>query len=351
MSAQIQKSAKLNFCGNMTKTISKDLRKEVSYSKVFSVSKYVEFVRNAVGCEIFDENVNMLLQAESEQNPRKFEKYGSLKWSWEKEMEIENESEQEKWKELKLNIFEGDDFFNQKKEQEKKREFGSILHYSIPISFPSASFKQGNSDQIYVKAFGLSIYGPSYVINFEAPEAYLRLKSLNKSKFARFGKFLGLKTFNMQDYEREFRKDFDFMDAFSISGPFIRIHSIIENKSEGTETEIDYFGDYTFNIHLSKVVNEVKIETRTGEDKNGKAIVVKQKIPVMKGRTEGCYSIPITKYKLVFNWMTEIKNYEKVSFPIKLVMDDPTKEDETDLMNEEDDENEHEVCSLKLKKK
>jgi len=351
MSAQIQKSAKLNFCGNMIKTITKDIRREVSYSKVFSVTKYIEFVRNAVGCEIFDENVNMLLQAECEQDPRKIEKYGSLKWSWEKEMEIGNETQQEKWNQLKLNIFDGEQFFKEKKEQDKKRESGSILHYAIPISFPSASFKQGNSDQIYVKAFGLSIYGPSYVINFEAPEAYLRLKSVNKSNYARFGKFIGLKTFNMQDYEREFRKDFDFMDAFSISGPFMRIHSIIENKTEGTETEIDYFGDYTFNIHLSKVINEVRIETKTGEDKNGKAIPVKQKIPVMRGRTEGCYSIPITKYKLVFNWMTEIKNYEKVSFPIKLVKDDPTENDDTDLMNEEEDQIEHEVCSLTLKKK
>ena len=341
-------SAQINFCGINDQFTTKDNRIEICYSKILSLTKYIEFVRNSVGSEIFDNNINMLLQAEIKQNPSKFEKYGSLKWNWEKEMEIENETEQEKWNQLKINIFEGEDVYKQKMEQDKKRDIGSILHYVIPISFPAATYTKGNTDQIYVQGFGLSIYGPNYVLNFDSPPAYLRLKSISHSKFARFTKYIGLKTFSMVDYEREFKKDFDFMDAFTVSGPFIRIHSIIDNEKTGTQSEIDYFGDYSFNIHLSKVINEEKIIPRTEVDKNGNAKIIKHKVPVMKGRKEDCSPIPITKYKLLFNWMMKKKDYKKVIVPIKLVAD--PKDDEEKIEEETyEDLEQIDNCELEIK--
>lgn len=331
-------------CGLKQQKSTSVISVEVPYSKVLSISKYIEFVRNSVGAEIFDKNMNMLIDAYLKQNPQKLEKYGSLKWSWEKELEFGNEKEQERWNKLKNGIFEGEDKFSEKLEQDKNRKLWSILNYVIPISGTAKTFVQGKTEQIYVKAFGLSIYIGCLVINFEAPPMYLRLRSCRSSRYARFQKYVGLKTFNIQDFKREYPKDFNFMDAFCIDGPLMRIHSIIRDE-DGTETPIDYFGDYSFNIHLSKTIKKEEPKVRTEVDKNGKAKYVSYKVPVIRGQKEDTYPIPIQKYQIIFNWMKKFKDYEMATVSIKLVKDAPEEPEVNDLAEEDG-----EVQELELEK-
>lgn len=296
---------------------------EVSYSELMSVSQFIKYVIENQKDNDFEDKINELLVEYVKEN----DKYKSLTWNQEDELKFDNEESQERWNALHSNNFET---YSEANKQKENRSKYSILHYVIPISFPVSYYHQKNksSSDIRVKAYGLMIYAGRHGKVFSIDKfKYLRLKSLENSKFSRFDRYLSLNTFSVKDYSINFSEDFNNMNAFAIEGPFIKIHSNITNQ-DGTENEVKYYGDYTYNIHLTKLNKETKIKKIKTEIKN-KIVFKDEKYFEYHGNKKDTKSIYKFKYDLIFAWMSIIKDYSKLSRDVHFVLtNEETHEEE-----------------------
>lgn len=294
---------------------------EANYSDLFSLTKYLEFAFETIGKETLEEKVNKLLEAFLNSSPSKQSKFESLKWNTKDELIIGNEDEMKHWESLHNNDFED---FKQLNQQKINRYKDSIIHYVIPISIPVQKYRNGKNEKIKVKAYGLSLYASPFSITFKLPEKYISLSSVEVSKFSLFGKYLGLKNFNIEQYSMNFREDFKYFNAYCLEGPLIRIRSTLYDESG--EKELNYYGDYTFNIHMKSLVEVKKYIPKTISNSQGKPILKEIETIEYHGRKEGTAPISKLKYSLLFKWMETIKDYSMAAFPVRFVK---TSEDQT----------------------
>ena len=324
----VSKPKAFDGCGGSIQKASSDGILMVPYSEQMSITKFIAHVVESVGKEEFEEGVNMVLDAFLKASSARETKYGSLHWSVDEELTFGNEKEQEHWNTLHSNEVEEEGLEAFKKLSEKKtlRSKDSILHYIIPISDPALSFPNGKKAKIYVRAFGLSVYAGSFVYTFTCPPKYLSLTSTEDANYNLFSRYLGLNNFNRRSYMANFEKDYPFMDAFAISGPMIKIKSSMQKNDE--IVQLDYYGDYSFNIHMTTLVEKkinVPVKVKRADGKMTEKIETEIQF---YGRKPGLSPIPKVKYEVLFKWMKYIKDYEKLSEPVKFVKDEQQEPDE-----------------------